>query len=87
MLSLMPTVQLRTGNMTHGCEGHQLRLKEKIWESEPTIAEERSQTTGESKKHFGNGGNRKTRRQIEKPDKNASQVGEKHFQKEEGSMA
>lgn len=43
MLSLMLTVQLRTGNMTYRREGHQLRLKEKIWESEPTIAEERSQ--------------------------------------------
>lgn len=43
MLSLMLTVQLKTGNTTHGHEGHQLRLKEKIWESEPTIAEERTQ--------------------------------------------
>lgn len=38
----MLTVQLKTGNTTHGREGHQLRL-EKIWESEPTIAEERTQ--------------------------------------------
>lgn len=43
MLSLMLTVQLRTGNTKYRREGHQLRLKKKIWESEPTIAEERSQ--------------------------------------------
>lgn len=33
-------VQLRTGNATCKCGGHQLRLKDQIWESEPTTAEE-----------------------------------------------
>lgn len=87
MLSLMLTVQLKTGNTTHGREGHQLRL-EKIWEKEPrkstnirrkqrTFWKWRQQEDKETR-------NRKARQKsVATPLKSR----EKHFQKEEDSVA